>query len=221
MTLGRHSLDLIVIDQAGGDVDAVLHAPIDLAREADRGTVRQMPAVGEAHAQQRVARLHQRHEHRGVGLRARVRLHVGVIGAKQLARPLDGQPLGHVHVLAAAVVAAPRVALGVLVGQLRALRRQHARAGVVLGGDQLDVFFLAAHLVLHGLPQLGVEIGNGQGAAEHGLHSGRGVGRNAASRAGSTAGAGGLVYQAGPDRPGPPRAVCYHPPAPESALPTP
>jgi hypothetical protein len=47
---------------------------------------------------------------------------LAAIGAEQLLDAVDGQLLGHVHVLAAAVVALAGVALGVFVGQLRALR---------------------------------------------------------------------------------------------------
>ena len=67
-------------------------------------------------------------EHRLVGLRAGVGLHVGVLGAEQLLHAVDGQLLGDVDELAAAVVALARVALGVLVGELGALRRHHGRA---------------------------------------------------------------------------------------------
>ncbi|MNR44209.1 hypothetical protein D3C85_1629200 [compost metagenome] len=73
---------------------------------------------------------------------------------------VDGQLLGDIDVLAAAVVALAGIALGVLVGQLAALRLHHARAGVVLGGDQLDVVFLALRLGLHRGPQCVVETGN-------------------------------------------------------------
>jgi hypothetical protein len=45
--------------------------------------------------------------------------------AEQLLGALDGQRLGDVDELAAAVVAAARIALGILVGQHRALRLQH------------------------------------------------------------------------------------------------
>ncbi len=90
--------------------------------------------------------LQQRQVDGGVGLRAGVRLHVGVVGAEQLLGAVDGQLLGDVDVLAAAVVALARIAFGVLVGQHRALRLEHARAGVVLRGDQLDVLFLALAL---------------------------------------------------------------------------
>src|SRR5690606_36191107 len=88
--------------------------------------------------------------------RAGMGLHVGVVGPEQRLGAVDGQLLGHVHVLAATVVALVRVALGVLVGQLAALGFHHQRAGVVLAGDQLDVILLAAGLVGDGLGQFGV-----------------------------------------------------------------
>jgi hypothetical protein len=74
---------------------------------------------------------------------------------------VDGQLLDHVDVLAAAVVALAGVALGVLVGQLRALRGHHGRARCSSRGDQLDVLFLAAVLGLDGGPDLGVDVGDG------------------------------------------------------------
>jgi hypothetical protein len=75
--------------------------------------------------------------------------------------------LGDVDVLAAAVIALAWIAFGVLVGQYRALRFQHPRAGVVLGRDQLDVVFLALPLAIERSLQLGVEPGNGHGLGKH------------------------------------------------------
>ena len=65
------------------------------------------------------------------------------LGAEQLLDAIDRQLLGDVDELAAAVVALAGIALGVLVGELRALRGHDRRARVVLRGDQLDVLFLA------------------------------------------------------------------------------
>ena len=90
----------------------------------------------------RVTRIDQRHVGRGIGLGARMRLHVGVVGAEQALDAVDGQLLDDVHVLAATVIALARITFGVLVGQHRALRLEHARAGVVFRSDQLDVLFL-------------------------------------------------------------------------------
>src|SRR6202023_3989225 len=80
---------------------------------------------------------------------------------------VDGQLLDDVDVLAAAVVALAGVAFGVLVGEHRALRLEHPRAGVVLRGDQLDVLLLAAALAGDRTCELGIETLDGHGGAEH------------------------------------------------------
>jgi len=59
-----------------------------------------------------------------------------MLGLEQGAGPLDGQPLGNVHELAAAIVALARASLGVFVGQQRSLCGQDVGADIVLGGDQ-------------------------------------------------------------------------------------
>jgi hypothetical protein len=69
--------------------------------------------------------------------------------------------------LAAAVVALARIAFRVLVREHRALRFQDARAGVVLGGNQLDVLFLATPLARERLGKLGIETGDIHGRSEH------------------------------------------------------
>jgi class 3 adenylate cyclase len=84
-----------------------------------------MAAGGEVEAHEGVARLQQRQEHRLVGLRAGIGLHIGEAAAEQLAGALDGELLGDVDELAAAIVAAAGIALGIFVGHHRALRLQH------------------------------------------------------------------------------------------------
>ena len=96
--------------------------------DVDLHPVGEVAAVGELEAHQRVAGLEQRVVDRRVGLRARVRLDVGVLGAEQLLGAVDRQLLGDVDVLAAAVVALAGIPLGVLVGEHRALALEH-RAG--------------------------------------------------------------------------------------------
>ena len=66
------------------------------------------------------------------------------LAAEQLLRPLDGERLGDVDELAAAVIALARIALGVFVGQHRALRLEHGARDDVLRGDQLDLVLLPA-----------------------------------------------------------------------------
>ena len=149
------ALDLVVIDQAFV-VDPVLHRVEQLAADVDLGPVGQVAAVGQRHAEDGVARIEQGEVDRLVGLRTGVRLHVGVVGTEQLLEAVDGQLLGDVHVFAATVVTLARVAFGVLVGQLAALRFHHPRAAVVLRRDQLHVVFLAAVLGRDGRGQFRV-----------------------------------------------------------------
>ena len=115
----------------------------------------------EAEAHDLVARLQQRVVDGRVGLRARVRLDVGVLGAEQRLRAVDRQLLDHVDELAAAVVALARVALGVLVGQHRALTLEDRLRHEVLRSDHLQRALLALDLVADGLGHLGVDLGKG------------------------------------------------------------
>nr|BFF08853.1 hypothetical protein GCM10025699_01560 [Microbacterium flavescens] len=121
--------------------------------------MREVTALVERESEERVARARDGVQHGGVRGRARVRLHVGELGAEQLLRSSDRELFGDVDLFAAAVVATPRVALGVLVGEHRALRLQHRHGHEVLGGDHLEVAALAFELTLEHLGDLGVDLG--------------------------------------------------------------
>src|SRR6266851_1272144 len=126
-----------------------------------------MAAVRERHPQDRVTGLERRGIDRLVRLRARMRLHIGPRRAEQLLRALDRDRLGHVDVLAAAVVAPPGIAFGILVRELAALRDQHRAADVVFRGDQLDVIFLPLVLEADRVPDFGIGLGEEIGS-KHG-----------------------------------------------------
>ncbi len=79
-----------------------------------------------------------------------------MLGAEDLLRPVYGELLGLIYPLTAAVVPLTRIALGVLVGQNRALRRQHRGGGEVFAGYQLDGRPLAFELPVERLLNLGV-----------------------------------------------------------------
>ena len=81
------------------------------------------------------------------------------------------QLLGDVHEFAAAVVALAGIALGVFVGELRALGGHHGRGGVVFAGDQLDVLFLALVFRLDGGPEFGIGLFDEDIAVVHGGQS--------------------------------------------------
>ena len=163
LVLPGQRLDLVEVDQAVFLAHAVLHRVEPLAREVGRGAVRQVSARRKRHAEDGVARLAERQHDALVGLRARVRLDIGELAAVELLNPVDRQLLGHVDELAAAVVAAPRIAFGVLVGQHRALGLQNGAGDDVLGGDQLDLLLLAPQLVANGGGEFRVALGEAGG----------------------------------------------------------
>ncbi len=101
--------------------------------------------------------------------RARVRLHVGVVGAEQRLRAVDAELLDLVDVLLALVVALARVALAVLVGEDRAGGGEHRARDVVLRGDQPDRIALAALFLGDQLGDFGVDGGDHLG--EGGVHA--------------------------------------------------
>ncbi len=102
----------------------------------------EVAAVGEIHAQDRVARFQQGQKHSEVGLSAAVGLHVGPGGTKELLGALNRQLLDGIDVLTAAVIAAVRQAFGVLVGENGALGGHHRWRGEVFTGNQLQVALL-------------------------------------------------------------------------------
>jgi hypothetical protein len=112
--------------------------------------------TGEPH--EGIAGLHHRHERFLVGGAARMRLHVGETALEQLLGALDGQRLGLVDELAAAVVAVAGIALRVLVGEHAAGRLQHRARNHVLGRDQLDLVLLAFQLAVDHAGEIGIAL---------------------------------------------------------------
>ena len=155
----REPLEFLVVDPLIVFANAVRDDVVQLAGEVERVAVREVSAVRQVHPQHRVARLHAGEVHRHVGLRARVRLHVGVFGAEQLLGSRDCERLGDVNELAAAVVAATRVAFGVLVRHHRSGGFENRPAHEVLRGDELEPVGLTMGFVLDGGGNLGIGLG--------------------------------------------------------------
>ena len=147
------------VDEEGLGVDAVGVRLVELAREVELHAVGEVAAVGELEAEDAVAGRGDGREHGGVGRGARVRLHVGVRGAEQALGALDRELLGDVDELAAAVVAAAGVALGVLVGEHASPAPRARRGNEVLARDHLEGAALAAELLLEHGGDLGVDLG--------------------------------------------------------------
>ena len=163
MTLGLDLERLLAhdvhVDARRLGVDAVGADLVELAGEVDLHAVREVAAVGELEAEDLVAGVGDGVQHGGVGRGARVRLHVRVLGAEQRLGALDREVLGDVDLLAAAVVAAARVALGVLVGEHGALRLEDGARHEVLARDHLEGAPLAGELTVEDGGDLGVDLG--------------------------------------------------------------
>ncbi len=121
--------------------------------------VGQVAAVGQVHAQDGVAGL----EHGGVGgligLRSGMRLHVGVLGAKQFLGAIARQVLDNVGELASAVIALARIALGVFVGEDAASGFHYRFGNEVFARDQLELRVLALGFMLDGPIDIRVHLG--------------------------------------------------------------
>jgi hypothetical protein len=163
--LEREFLHLSHVDEHVLFAHLVRHDAVETAGEVDPHAVGEVAAVSQGETEDGVTRLQQREHGGGVGLRPRVRLHIRELSAEQRLQPVDGQLLHHVDVLAAAVVAASRVTLGVLVRQHRTLRLHHRRRREVLRCDHLQRLLLATQLRADG--RLHLRIGFRQRACQH------------------------------------------------------
>jgi hypothetical protein len=100
---------------------------VELAGDVQLHPLREVAALVQVHPEDRVAGLQEGVVDGGVGLRAGVRLDFRVLGAEQLLGAVERELFGDVDELAAAVVAAARVALGVPVREDRALAVEDRR----------------------------------------------------------------------------------------------
>ncbi len=145
----RLRLQRIIIDKLCHRVHAILVRRKPFARHRRFGAMRQMPARIQRHAQDRIARLHQRQHHRAIGLRARMRLHIHIGAVKQRLRPVNRQLLHHIAVFTALIIALARIAFRIFVRENRSLRLQHRARNDILRRDQLDLSLLACQFTIN------------------------------------------------------------------------
>ena len=155
----RQVADLIVVDAARFLPHAIGGRLEQGAGEVDRGPVRQVPTVRQGETHELVAGFRDGEVRRHVRLRARVRLHVDVLGAEQLLGAIDRELLDLVDHLAPAVIPFAGHAFGVLVGQHRARRFEHRDRDEVLARDQLEPVLLPLLLTPHQSGDGGIGLG--------------------------------------------------------------
>ena len=144
--LKRHLPHFVVVDLAGLDIlHLVAHEVVDLGDVGDRVTVGEVAAVAEVHAQHGVAGLQQCEVGRYVGGGARVGLYIGMSGAEQGFGALDRERFDQIGVFLPAVIAPPRITLGILVVEYRRHGFHDGGGNVVLRRNEFDAFALALH----------------------------------------------------------------------------
>ena len=112
LRLDLHGLliKLVVIDAARLRADTIGDKVKIAAGHIHRGTMGQMAALCQIHTHDRIAGLEQGKINAQVCLCTRMRLHIGVLGAEQLASTVARDVFHNVNILAAAVVALAWVA---------------------------------------------------------------------------------------------------------------
>jgi hypothetical protein len=95
-------------------------------------------------------RLEQSEEHGLVRLCAGMGLHIDISGTEKFPGAADRDLLDRVDMLAAAIVAASGIALGIFVGQDGSLRGENVGGGDVLRGNQLDLVLLPLQFAFDG-----------------------------------------------------------------------
>ncbi len=130
-----NSLQFLVIDLFGFARDAVVGNFVTDAGKIHRMAMREMAAVRKVHTQNLIAILNRGKIDRHVCLSAAMRLHVGMIGAKNFFRAINRGLLDHVSPFAAAVVTLLRIAFGILVGEDRTGSFKHSFADEIFAGN--------------------------------------------------------------------------------------
>ncbi len=151
--------EFVVVDDLGVLAHTVGGDTVELAGKIQLVSVCQMAAVRQIEAEDGIARLKDGHIGRRIGLRAGVRLHVGVFGAENLLGAVAGQVLDHVREFATTVVAFARIAFRVLIREDGACGLQHGAADEVLRRNHLQPLVLAGDFVSDGLGDGGVGLG--------------------------------------------------------------
>ena len=158
--LSRDGGDRVVVNGLRLTVDSIGHDFEIPARVGEGVPMGQVPAARKVHAHERVAGGEHGKINRRVGLSTAVRLDVDPLGAEELFGPFDCQALGLVHPFAAAVVAAARIALGVLVGEHGAGRFEDRSTGEVLRSDELQAVSLPVEFTGDGPLDLRIGFGD-------------------------------------------------------------
>src|SRR5208337_1869196 len=119
-------------------------------------SMREVAAVSKIQSKNRVAGLQDGGVSGLIGLRAGVRLHVGMLRSKEFFGTLPRQIFDDIGKLASAVIALAGITFRVLVGEHGPGGFKHSLADKVFRSDQLQPFMLAANFVVDSVRNLGI-----------------------------------------------------------------
>ena len=108
----------------------------------------EVTAVRQVQSEEFVAWFHRCHKHSHICLCARMRLHVGILGAEDFLHALDGKRFRLIDHLTSAIVAVAGIAFCILVCEARPHGAHHLVADKVFRGNQLYAFLLALMFAL-------------------------------------------------------------------------
>ncbi len=159
LVLFGQARQLIVIDALVFAANAIRDHFVSLTRKIQMVAVGEVAAMRKIHSQDRVAWIQDTGIRGLIGLRARVRLDVGVLSLEQLPGTGASQIFDHIGVLASAAVASAGIAFGVLVREDAAGRFKHGLRGEILAGDQFQARVLPLGLFTDGIEDFGIHLG--------------------------------------------------------------
>ena len=142
-------LEFVVVDEFVVFANAVGDNFVQFAGEIEVVAVGKVASMRQVHAEDGVARLKNGRVGGGVRLRAGMGLHVGVLGAKQLLRPIARQCFDLIGELTAAVVAPSGITLGVFIRENASGCLQDSFGSEVFACDQFQTGVLAVQLLLY------------------------------------------------------------------------
>ena len=154
------SLNLVKINAMVIAAHTILHGIKPFAGLVWSRTMGQVSAGGEAHAQDRITGFDERLKHRLIGLRPGIGLHIGIGAIVKFTNTLDGKLFGHINMFATAIITPTGIALGIFIGQHRALHLHHRLGNNIFRGNQLNLVFLARQFAAQNAGNIRIAFGN-------------------------------------------------------------
>ena len=140
---------VVIVNSAGLRIDAIRDDIEILTRDIDLGTMGQMSAFIQVHAQDGITRLEQRKVNGDICLSARMRLDICVFSAEQLTGTFSGDFFHDIDAFTAAVISSSGVTFSVFIGQDTAHSGHDSRGDNIFTGDQFNIAALSGELFLH------------------------------------------------------------------------